>query len=1474
MLKSVRLLYVLPVLVAVSLFGLQPTAAQSKKYPDRAWSMITKLYGNAAEVAPARVVPISVSDLPPQNAPDVRVLPTTNTTQSEMSIAVSPLNNNILLASGNATDFPVTDVYGTSAYWSTDAGLTWAGFDNPPSGNSNQGDPAAGIDRNGYFFVGSIAPNDGQGVMRSTDGGTTWNYFQVSNPNGSLLDKNHMTVDISASSPYVNNLYAAWTDFGQPDPNPIEFARSTNNGATWTNEQNISGTVMTTAEFGQGVNLATGPNGEVYAVWAINQGTSPFTEGSIGFNVSTDGGVTWGAGSRAITSIRGIRTSSFGTYGIRANSFPSMAVSQITGHMYIVWTNIGEPGVNTGDPDLYVIKSTNGGTSWGSPVRINDDVVGNNANQWFPWITVDPETDQLAVVYYDGRNNIGTNMTEVWVAHSIDGGATFENFVVSDAAFAMSPIAGLAGGYAGDYIGIASRGAKAYPFWSAKNPSSNPQGWVSPILFADPIDPNPPSGVSAYSDFATPTTMALSWTNPTTLVNGDPIGAFVIRIKRDGTQIAEVAPPDNTYSDSLLTTYTEYTYTLEARLTANDSLSTASQTAWTAGGSPFPASPTGVGIVITGPRSTQAEISWTNPTTQKDGTPIHDFAGTQVWRNGTLIDSVGSGTTSYIDTPPQGFVYNYTLRAYNSLVPRRYSDASASVGGYIGDIPDVLIWQPTDAISTSGDALSTSLTSLGISNFKVDDLFYFGSDISVFNAIFTVVGIYSDNHVIGASDPEGAALDTYVQNGGNLYLEGGDVFNYDPESASGYQVRPIFGLNDGNDGGADVSNVAGLTLFNGMSFSYSGGNNFMDELHPNSDGSGRVLWVAPSSTPNPNDTMGVFHFYGLGRSVASVVEFGGLTDDVSNFKDSVAAKIWRFFNQALSAPEIVVSPLAIGDTLQASQTSSQVLTIQNTTTPPAEGLIVDLAESVSWLSVTPAADTISGSSSGSFSVDFNSTGLIPGNYTTNIVVTSNDADEPTTNVAVSLLVIGSPNIVTVDSILKSMESNTTAVETLVIRNTGVSVLTWSITDLPFGPAAGPSSIGDWDMTNPVRVGRDGRPITLGKDEKDPRVGTPVTEGQGGPDAGGYRWIDSDEPGGPTFNWVDITGVGTPIPSTTWVGSGGTPNADDGRTTIALPFAFSYYGVDYTEIKLVTNGWMSFETSSTLTSFTNAPIPSTGTSAPNNALYPWWDDLDLRTSGTVHYYDDAANGRFIVQYTDVPHYGTTDPGLYSFQVIINANGSVLYQYLDMQQTINSATVGIENADGSTGLQVVHNASYMHNNLAILFAKDVSWLSETPTSGSINAGDSAKVAVAFNTAGLADTVYIARLEITSNDFAHSPKYVIVRLDVGPTLAVDNGDNGIPEEFALDQNYPNPFNPVTNIEYAIAEQADVTVKIFNILGHEVATLANETHDAGYFSVEWNGRNNAGSQVSSGVYFYQLEAHGISGQTFKSLKKMVLMK
>jgi hypothetical protein len=100
-------------------------------------------------------------------------------------------------------------------------------------------------------------------------------------------------------------------------------------------------------------------------------------------------------------------------------------------------------------------------------------------------------------------------------------------------------------------------------------------------------------------------------------------------------------------------------------------------------------------------------------------------------------------------------------------------------------------------------------------------------------------------------------------------------------------------------------------------------------------------------------------------------------------------------------------------------------------------------------------------------------------------------------------------------------------------------------------------------------------------------------------------------------------------------------------------------------------------------------------------------------------------------------------------------------------------------------------------------------------------------------------------------------------------------VPKVFALDQNYPNPFNPSTNIKYQIQNTSQVNLSIYNILGQRITTLKDEVQSVGYYSVTWDGRNEFGSHVSSGVYFYRIEAKPLDGgDAFTSIKKMLMLK
>jgi hypothetical protein len=103
-----------------------------------------------------------------------------------------------------------------------------------------------------------------------------------------------------------------------------------------------------------------------------------------------------------------------------------------------------------------------------------------------------------------------------------------------------------------------------------------------------------------------------------------------------------------------------------------------------------------------------------------------------------------------------------------------------------------------------------------------------------------------------------------------------------------------------------------------------------------------------------------------------------------------------------------------------------------------------------------------------------------------------------------------------------------------------------------------------------------------------------------------------------------------------------------------------------------------------------------------------------------------------------------------------------------------------------------------------------------------------------------------------------------------AVDYTDDTTPKVFSLSQNFPNPFNPSTRIQFALPTKGHVSLKIYNVAGQLVKTLADEVYEAGSHELTWDGTNNLGSSVASGVYFYKIKAAG----KYENQKKMVLLR
>ncbi len=415
----------------------------------------------------------------------------------EVTIAINPTNR-MNLAAGANLDY---------IYYSTDGGYSWVGGRMTSDAFGVWGDPCVIFDVEGNLYYSHLSnPPDSIGywidrivVQKSTDGGLTWNDGSAAgfNPPANQ-DKEWMGTDLT-NSPYRGNLYLAWTEFDEYDSsNPADssrilFSRSTDQGETWSEPVRVSdqgGNCLDSDDTVEGAVPAVGPNGEIYTSWSGPEG--------IMFDRSMDGGVTFGEDIFVDPQPGGWDFNVTGIY--RCDGF-SVTASDIShspyrGNVYICWSDQRN---GTDDTDVFFITSTDGGANWGEVVRVNNDT--GTRHQFFNWMTVDPVSGIIYVVFYDRRETSGV-ATDVFVAKSEDGGETFTNFRVSESSFTPDHYV-----FFGDYINVAAFNGKIYPVWTRLD-NYNLSVWTA--IIEEPVGVGSPPGRSIPRSF----TLAQNYPNP------------------------------------------------------------------------------------------------------------------------------------------------------------------------------------------------------------------------------------------------------------------------------------------------------------------------------------------------------------------------------------------------------------------------------------------------------------------------------------------------------------------------------------------------------------------------------------------------------------------------------------------------------------------------------------------------------------------------------------------------------------------------------------------------------------------------------------------------------------------------------------------------------------------------------------------------------------------------------------------------
>ncbi len=370
----------------------------------------------------------------------------------------------------------------------------------------------------------------------------------------------------------------------------------------------------------------------------------------------------------------------------------------------------------------------------------------------------------------------------------------------------------------------------------------------------------------------------------------------------------------------------------------------------------------------------------------------------------------------------------------------------------------------------------------------------------------------------------------------------------------------------------------------------------------------------------------------------------------------------------------------------------------------------------------------------------------------------------------------------------------------------------------------------------------------------------VISSTSGPDSFGYFLYDSDEPGGPDYDWIDITDVGTAV-------SFNGIDMEGCSDTISMGMPFMYYGEEKTAVTITISGCVVFDT---CTMFMPDPlsIPVYGDENTDFIAAMW--GRQSNADGTCFYFHDSDENRFIISWVNWKE--EMEPqGHYNFQVILDGDdNSIVMQYDNVTLGELISVIGIQSSDGFVGLGYPRDLfGGLPDDFAIEFIYPLFWLSVDPQSGTIPPDGSQNLGITFDATDLPDGNYFGEIYFTTNDPYQRTHTVACSLGVGTVDIDDDNESALPLVFSLNQNYPNPFNPTTEIMFNLPRSGHVSLDIYDILGRKVTSLVDEELVAGTHNVIWNSTNASGDKVSSGIYFYKLSQNDNT-----ITKKMVLIK
>ena len=374
----------------------------------------------------------------------------------EPSIFINPTNTNNIVAGSVMKN----------VHTSFDGGKTWK-TNTMISTLGVYGDPCITADYKGNFYYFHLANPEGRAfrgnrflesmvVQKSTDGGKNWS-------TGTAIGKHdfpkQQDKEWTVINPNNNEIYLTWTEFDKynsKDSNHhsrILFSKSTDYGKNWSKTKVLSeleGDTLDDDNTVEGAVPAIGKNGELFVSWSYNN--------KIYFDKSFDDGKTWLKNDIEVcTQPNGW---AFDVAGLtRANGMP-ITCTDISNGKYqgTIYINFADQRNGEDNTDIFIVKSSDNGKTWSKPIKVNTD--NTKTQQFFTWMSVDPKTGYIYIVFYD-RSKYKDNQTDVVLAVSKDGGNSFTNITISKKPF--TPIASI---FFGDYNNISAYDGIIRPIWT------------------------------------------------------------------------------------------------------------------------------------------------------------------------------------------------------------------------------------------------------------------------------------------------------------------------------------------------------------------------------------------------------------------------------------------------------------------------------------------------------------------------------------------------------------------------------------------------------------------------------------------------------------------------------------------------------------------------------------------------------------------------------------------------------------------------------------------------------------------------------------------------------------------------------------------------------------------------------------------------------------------------------------------------